>query len=109
MPSGEIFRRQFRRRIVVQPQKIYDVLDDLGKHEFVAAGDHRHATGTKLAQPVETVRFKYIYRVEFDPTDREVILYPETARSVRLPEDRDGFAHIPVPPGVDPIRYMRRQ
>jgi hypothetical protein len=32
--------------------------------------------------------------LELDPTDREVFLNPEAARSMRLPKDLDRFAHV---------------
>src|SRR5262249_4750819 len=87
-------RRQRRARFFVEPQKLHDIADDLGKDKPVAARYDRHRPRTQPAQLFEPAFVcQHIDRLELDPTDREVFLYPETARSMRLPEDLDRFAH----------------
>src|SRR5262249_6770913 len=87
-------RRQRRARLLVEPQKLHDIADDLGKYEAVAARYHRHRPCAQTAQLFEAAFVhQHIDRLELDPTDREVFLYPEAARSMRLPEHLDRFAH----------------
>src|SRR5690348_9885589 len=90
----ELRRRQGRAGRLVEFEKLDDVADHLGKDKTVAARNDRHRARAEAPQLVEAAFVRhYVDRLELDPTDREVLLYPKAARSMRLPEDLNRFAH----------------
>ncbi len=90
----EFVRRKVRCGVVGQLEEVDDILDNLREDELVAARDHGHGA---CAQALEFLQAGLIGEnvngVELDPTDRKVLFDPETARSMRLPEDLDGCGH----------------
>ena len=92
----ELGRRQDWTGLLAEPQKLDDVADDLGEDKTVVARDHRNRARTEPPQLLETAIVRqYVYRLELDPTDREIFLNPEAAGSMRLPKNLDRFAHRP--------------
>ncbi len=91
----ELVRRERWRGIVWQVEEVNDILDDLGEDELIAARDDGHRA---CAKPLEFLQAglvgEDVDRCELDPTDREVFFNPETARSMRLPEDLDWSSHV---------------
>ena len=91
----QLGRRKGRARLLVETQKLDDIADHLGKYETVAARHDRHGTRTQPPQLLQAALIRqHIDRLELDPTDREVFLNPEAARSMRLPKHRDWFVHL---------------
>src|SRR5260370_6654031 len=96
----QLSRRQRRAGLLVEAQKLDDVADDLGSAEAVAARADRHGTRSEPPQLLQAALIRqHIDRLELDPTDREVFLNPEAARSMRLPKHLDRFVH-PSPLGI---------
>jgi hypothetical protein len=92
--SIQLGRRQRRARVFVEGQKLNNIADDLRKDKAVAARHYRHRARAQSAQLLEAAFVsQYVDRLELDPTDREVFFDPEAARSMRLPEHLDRFAH----------------
>ena len=92
--GGELGRGELRPGIVGEAEEVHDILDDLGEDELLPPGNDRHRTGAERSQAFEPAFvFQYVDRFELDPTDREVLLYPEATGSVGLPEHRDGVSH----------------
>ena len=75
---------------LAQAEELDDVSDDLSVDKATAPRDHRHGARAQGAQGSSTLGIlEDVDRLELDPTDREVLLNPETARSMRLPVDLD--------------------
>ena len=78
----------------VEPEKRDDIADHLGEDETVAPRHDRYRACAETGEFVEPARIRHhVDRLELDPTDREVFLDPEAARSVRLPEHLDRLVH----------------
>jgi hypothetical protein len=87
-------RRKFRCRIILKVEKIDDIGDDLRENKVVTARDNRNRARADTGELIAAaIVFENINRFEFDPTDRQVFFYPETARSMRLPENLDRGRH----------------
>ena len=90
----ELVRRQRRGSIVRQIEEVDDILDDLREDKLVAARDDGDGAGAEALKLIQAGLVREdVYRCELDPTDRKVFFYPETARSMGLPEDLDWCSH----------------
>lgn len=92
--TDEFVRRELGRFVDVETQEGRDIADGLREHEPLAAGHDGHGSRAEPVQRGQAVGVvQYVDRLEPDPTDREELLDPKTARSGGLPVDPDLCVH----------------
>ena len=97
--SDELLRRQLWTGVHLDPEKLGDIADRLGKDELVTPRDDGNRTRAKTSQQRYAVRVAvHVDRFMFDILGRKKLFRSKTAGSPRLPKHTNDVAHDGRPP-----------